>query len=359
VDWVSHGKRETSYQDSYVSINISLRRIARLMLAACLYYSGILRTLMLLRRRLLGRREAYVLCLHRVLSDAQTANAGSLPGMVLEESTFAALLEFLRRHFTVISLQEFLQEEPGRRASSKPLCLITFDDGWKDNYTTAFRWLRKFDLPAVVFLVTGKIGSKEGFWVEHLSWAWRDSARSSLLLSQLRTTLGVAIKDLYDAVERLKQMPAETRARILAALDVEQPGAEAQRSDAMLAWEDILTMERGGVACESHTDTHPLLVYEDDVTVARELQTSKSILEAKLGRKVRAFAYPNGAWDGRVRSMVQDAGYECAFTTQRGWYHLGDDRYTIPRIMLHEGKVTGLSGKFSPAMLSLSLMGWR
>ena len=81
------------------------------------------------------------------------------------------------------------------------------------------------------------------------------------------------------------------------------------------------------------------------------------MLEQKLGKRVRGFAYPNGTWDERVRKMVKEAGYECAFVTERGWHRRGTDRFAIPRIMLHEGMVTGPSGKFSPALLSLRLSG--
>ena len=117
-------------------------------------------------------------------------------------------------------------------------------------------------------------------------------------------------------------------------------------------------MEREGIEIEAHSVTHPLLIYEDDSTVRRELQVGKEILEQKLGKKIRAFAYPNGTWDVRVRDMVQQAGYECAFVVQRGWHRQGDDPFTIRRILLHEGNVTGPDGRFSPSVLSLRLSGW-
>jgi hypothetical protein len=81
------------------------------------------------------------------------------------------------------------------------------------------------------------------------------------------------------------------------------------------------------------------------------------MIEEKLKKKVRAFAYPNGNWDERVRKQVQTAGYECAFTTARGWHRRGEDAYTIRRIMLHEGKVAGLSDEFSTAVVALRLSG--
>lgn len=117
-------------------------------------------------------------------------------------------------------------------------------------------------------------------------------------------------------------------------------------------------MSQSGVQFGAHTATHPLLVYEEDSVVQRELLESKLAVEAKLGTEVRAFAYPNGNWDRRVRSFVEQAGYQCAFTTERGWHGPLDDPYSISRIMIHEGVVTGRTGRFSPAMFELRLSGW-
>jgi peptidoglycan/xylan/chitin deacetylase (PgdA/CDA1 family) len=102
-----------------------------------------------------------------------------------------------------------------------------------------------------------------------------------------------------------------------------------------------------------------LLPFESEEVISDEVRTCKRKIEARVPTKVRAFAYPNGDWDPRVRRQVADAGYDCAFTTQRGWYRRGDDRYTVRRILLHEGCVTGFDGTFSPAAFNLKLTGWR
>jgi peptidoglycan/xylan/chitin deacetylase (PgdA/CDA1 family) len=127
--------------------------------------------------------------------------------------------------------------------------------------------------------------------------------------------------------------------------------------DSMLTWNQAIEMSRDGIEMGAHTVGHPLLSYENDATVERELCVSKQTLEEKLGKKVRAFAYPNGDWDERVRRCVQQVGYEGAFSTRPGWYRQGQDPYIIRRILLHEGNVTDRKGHFSPAMLSLALAG--
>jgi peptidoglycan/xylan/chitin deacetylase (PgdA/CDA1 family) len=166
--------------------------------------------------------------------------------------------------------------------------------------------------------------------------------------------------EIEPMIEHFKHMPAKERQLALAKIMPQAgDGAQNNEGDAMLTWDEVLAMHRGGIEFESHTVTHPLLVYEDDQSVQFELLDCKQALEEKLNQKVRALAYPNGTWDARVRNAAEKAGYICAFTTERGLHREGGDPYAIPRIMLHEGNVTGMRGKFSPAILSLRLSGWR
>ena len=281
--------------------------------------------------------------------------------MILREKTFGELLNYLKRNFQVVSVGEFLSCRSDGAEYRRPACLLTFDDGWCDNFTTAFPHLEKDRTPAVVFLITGLIGTPEVFWVERLNRAWQEPKRRQEIQSEL-LSLGVpenSVTDIVGIVEHLKQMPAAKREHILSRLPLGEPTSQGRGDvDRMAAWEEIQTMHQDGVQFGAHTVTHPLLVYEEDSVVVEELRESKQAIETKLGVTVTAFAYPNGSWDERIRSLVKRAGYECAFTTQRGWHGHRDDPYSVKRIMIHEGVVTGRDGRFSPAMFQLRLSGW-
>lgn len=91
----------------------------------------------------------------------------------------------------------------------------------------------------------------------------------------------------------------------------------------LLTLQQIREMQRYGVEFGSHTISHPWLPSLSDCDLRREVCDSKKLLEDKLGSAVRAFAYPFGGIDQRVRGAVAEAGYEMAFTTMPGlnWWN--------------------------------------
>ncbi len=332
-----------------------LRQTARLVVAATLHYSGALALWRIFLRGVLRRRDVCVLGLHRVLSEEERRRSNSAPAMVVSETTFEKVLEYLHHHFRFILLDALLLPDGMDATGKKPFCAITFDDGWRDTYSNAFPLLKKYGTPATVLVTTGAVGTKGGFWIERL----RRSGIPAEAKEALPRELGPE-PDVSVVVEWLKHMPIEQRERHLRRiLGPEAGDGKSGENDAMLTWSQVAEMSREGVEIGAHTVNHPLLVYEDNETVERELEESKRAIEERLRKPVRAFAYPNGDWDERVRSGVVRAGYLCAFTTRTGWFRPEGDFHTIPRILLHEGNVTGPGRKFSVAMLDLTLAGWR
>jgi peptidoglycan/xylan/chitin deacetylase (PgdA/CDA1 family) len=339
----------------YRSVAADVRRFVRFRAAELLYYSGALSVRRALRTRLLRQDQVCVLGFHRVLSPEEFRSSDSLAGMMMKERTFAELLAYAQEHFQVIGLNEL---SSAGESFAKPRCLLTFDDGWRDNYTRAYPWLRKYNLPAVIFLTAGFVGGGACLWVEQLSRAWKDAAIQPGLRPAVETLLktGDIRPSLENLIEYLKHMSGEARLSLLRRLlPAGIQGNHRSAVDEMVNWDEVVEMSGSGIDFGAHTLTHPLLPYEDELTIEAELRQPKEILEERLGRKITAFAYPNGDWNEGIRRRVQETGYGYAFTTQAGWYRAGEDPYTICRVLLHEGNVTGSDGRFSPAMFNLTL----
>jgi peptidoglycan/xylan/chitin deacetylase (PgdA/CDA1 family) len=115
------------------------------------------------RHRLINRDRLTVVMFHRVLSTQDPRWVGADPEYTLSDATFASVIDFLKRHYSIVALDDLLASLEGRRLPPCPL-LITLDDGWADTAQYALPTLRALALPAVVFVAVGAVGQREAFW---------------------------------------------------------------------------------------------------------------------------------------------------------------------------------------------------
>ena len=325
---------------------------ARIAISYALYYSGLLH----LAVRLRLRRKVVVLAYHRVLTPAQRSKTASQEGMVVEDGTFARHLEVLTQHFRVLTLDEFAKHLDRCKPFDGPCCLITFDDGWIDNFDNALPMLRARRLPAVMFLPVNFIGQRRLFTREALTHllvravelgrrdpACRDALRAQLAPLGLDRVLDATDDDplpaALAAIGRHRYAGGPEFEALVAALSSELDvlGVELSNLDAFVDWDEVAQLERDGFTFGGHGADHRVLTHVTPAVAACEAETSKKVLDGRLGRPAYAFAYPNGAWNAEVVRTVKAAGYRIAFTIDQGHVSCDDDHFTLRRVNMHDG----------------------
>jgi peptidoglycan/xylan/chitin deacetylase (PgdA/CDA1 family) len=191
--------------------------------------------------------------------------------------------------YSVLSLTEIHERLVEGGDIPEKTVSITLDDGFGNNYENAYPVLRKYNLPATIFLVAGLIG-KTSEWM----------------------------KGVNDIGHRL------------------------------LTWEQIREMHSTGIEFGAHTVSHPKLSEIGKDRAKAEISVSKEVIEAGLGSRVRHFAYPYGFWNESVREMVKQAGFVTACTTRPGFNHRRIDPFLLRRIDI-EG--TDSIGRFRRKLL--------
>lgn len=104
-----------------------------------------------------------------------------------------------------------------------------------------------------------------------------------------------------------------------------------------LTWAQVQDLAASGITIGGHTLTHAHLPALTAPALERELAESRRLLESRLGRPVRHFAYPGGAYDARVRAAVGAHGYQTAVTTRMGCATPHDDPLALPRLRIWGG----------------------
>jgi peptidoglycan/xylan/chitin deacetylase (PgdA/CDA1 family) len=119
----------------------------------------------------------------------------------------------------------------------------------------------------------------------------------------------------------------------------------------LASWAEIAQLPENGIEIGSHGATHQLLTRLPEREGRREIELSRARIREEIGSAPRLFAYPNGDRDERVKSWTREAGYSFAFSIR------GEplDRFDIPRVNLHDGKMTDRKGRWSEARLVWSL----
>lgn len=241
---------------------------------------------------------------------------------------FAWQMEYVKTYFNPITFAQLLEAIDGKQALPPRPVIVTFDDGFDDNYHHAFPVLKRLQVPATFFLSTGYIGAPKTFWYDWLAYIVLHMPPGALAVGAQPVQVDADIKARRRAfkfiVEYLKRVPNAQRLEILDTID-RQYGALYQGDDMPLSktmnWDQVKEMALAGMEIGSHTVTHPILSNLSESEIQWELTTSKQQLEQILGVPVTTIAYPVGrhfAFNERVRTLSEQAGYRLGISFETG-----------------------------------------
>ena len=332
-----------------------MRKRLGILLAALFYYSGLVK----LARRLMRqtKRRVIIINYHR-------ASGGDLRRHLL----------YLRRHYRILPIEEAFKElfapcgGQQQKADQRTPLVLTFDDGYHDCYTHAFKLACQLRIPITIFLIPGYVENGKHFWWDerdylvanaHVDQATLDGRTYHLSLLCEQVALRQAIDRRLRCAHSVKER--ETFLALvynLLAVPPEPAKAAVNRS---LTWDEIRTMQQSGwVSFGAHTMNHPILAaLADPAELQYEVAACRTLLEQQLGSAVRTFAYPVGKpediGDEAIKA-VREAGYACAFTTVCGYATAQSDPFRIERLLTDVSRhwlvlaaeISGIWSFFSP-----------
>lgn len=219
----------------------------------------------------LSRGIVPILMYHKVSPHQQH---GSL-GLRVTPADFEAQMKYLKENgFTSVSLDQLIDYwAAGRSLPPRPV-VITFDDGYEDNYLYAYPVLKKYRFTATIFLVCNNIDG-------YNDW-------------ELNRTIHPRVK--------------------------------------LLSWPQIREMQRHGFSFQSHTLTHPSLTLISPEEARTEIQQSRAQLSKLLDAPVNFLAYPYGRSDEKIENLARNAGYKGAVSTLCGKNGTGINLFKLKRL---------------------------
>lgn len=216
---------------------------------------------------------------------------------------------WLKRHYNIISLNNYLDAVTNGGSLPNKAIVITFDDGHIGNFDL-LPVIKRLQIPITIFLCSGIVGTRRHFWFKH----------SDEVMPRLTSLKRVSEKD------RLKQL--------------QQLGYEALREydDRQALSKDEIDEMSPWVDFQSHTCFHPILPQCDDKTAEEEIVKAKTQLEQEYGFTIRSLSYPNGDYSDREIQFAKQAGYECGITVDAGYNDRGTDLFRLKRVSVNDAK---------------------
>ncbi|MGL4629167.1 MAG: polysaccharide deacetylase family protein [Cetobacterium sp.] len=217
--------------------------------------------------------EMPVIMYHRVIKDESEKG---VHGTYVTVEQFEEQMKYLKKKgYETVTFKDLLNNRYKQRFDKdKKWIMLTFDDGYKDNYENAFPILKKYQFKGIIYVLDG---------IEYNKW------------------------------------------------DVDNPGNPEKRFT-LMNQEELLEMQNYGIEFGGHTSTHPRLADLSIENVKSEIINSKSNIEKIIGRELLSFAYPYGSLNEEVKRIPQEAGYKFAVATDSGSIVFSDDLFEIRRI---------------------------
>jgi peptidoglycan/xylan/chitin deacetylase (PgdA/CDA1 family) len=280
------------------------------------------------RERTEGRDPAVTILAYHRIGTAQADN-NELDSKIISASPagFDWQMDYLNHYFTVLSFEKFIEDSQNGKPIPPNAAIITFDDGYLDNYEFAYPVLKRYNFPATIFLISGLIGTSKVMW-------WDEVARLIYKTNNISFTLqGIGTIKLETPRDRL--IAREKARSYLKSLSGEQLPVEVDKLRRQLAnssssddqkrvflnWEEVKEMEKNRISFGAHTRSHPILTRISNAQARLEICESKSTIEQALGKPVTSFAYPNGRpgdFNEQTQAILSNLGFKAAVTLVHG-----------------------------------------
>jgi peptidoglycan/xylan/chitin deacetylase (PgdA/CDA1 family) len=269
-------------------------------------------------------------------------------------------LEMMGQDHHFVSLEDVVAWLGGGVPLPSRALLLTFDDGYRDNYDNAYPILLRREVPAAFFVATGHMDSGELLWWD-LATALISEAPAAVLDLPLLGPVALSGPDGRAALARrwvseAKLLPNTARLEALDSLAHSLPVTSTPRSSVAMSWSQAREMMGAGMAFGGHTRTHPILSRMAPDEARQDIADGLNRIREELGRAAVAFAYPNGGsadFGPTHQRALADLGVVLAFTLISGPALLDEvdrDPYEVRRIYVGQGD--------DPERLRLKLLGF-
>jgi peptidoglycan/xylan/chitin deacetylase (PgdA/CDA1 family) len=255
---------------------------------------------------------------------------------------FEEQIQLLLRYYRPLKVADFYLPETNINSGF----LITFDDGFRNNYQYAAPILHKYGIEGCFYITTSLIGTRQFLWteeitrlithtkVEQLELTLNERKIFKLKTHKDRLNASICIRHfLKKSSKQFREQCMDSLRLALADANYQMTTEEEERY-LFMTWDEVKEMIKMGQHIGSHTHTHPMLNTLSIEESRYELEMSKRLIEENTGISCTTFSYPNGErenFSDEHVELLKELGYKCAFTQISDFNTAQTNRYTLNR----------------------------
>lgn len=270
-------------------------------------------------------------------------------GKHLHIKKFSSQVRYLKDKYTPISLEQFIEYHKNNKRLPPYSLIVTMDDGYFSNYNLAYPILKKFNIPATIFLTTDFVKNKNFLWTDRIEYVVALAKPANYKLKVYNKELILNLKDKHSKKKSLKNIkstirliPQELIIKVIEDVEFLLENKLSLNNFPQiylpLGWNHINEM-LDLISIGGHTHTHTILTKHNPKNIKKELSLSKKIIENNIKIKSLPFSYPNGTakdFDEKIKLYLKQLNYSCALTTIDGFNDKASDLFELRRIAVDD-----------------------
>lgn len=252
--------------------------------------------------------------------------------LAIDDSTFEEQVKHLKENYTILKSDDRWSDIDEKSV------ILTFDDGYVDFYSKVYPVLKKYNVPATVFISTGNMDTYNEFWWDELEKLFLET---SMIPEEITIIDDKFLKGDYSDNESLLfavhkvllSLPHLERKKINESLKKQfnLPSYKRDKYRVLTRDEIVKLADDPLITIGAHTVSHIVCDKENEDVQRREIIESKEKLEEIIKKPVSVFAYPNGGYNERTQEILSECGFIRAFTVELGCADENSPQYQIPR----------------------------
>lgn len=248
-------------------------------------------------------------------------------------------MSWIKKETQILSEDELIDIIYNKKEMKGIYSMVTFDDGYIDNFEIAFPVLKEFGIPATFFIPTWHLSERKLGWWDIVAYLIKNSNKKEFVFREKTFHLNkkrVVIDYLTSKLKNMEPTRVEDFLNDLSlALEVELPTLELQSRE-LMTWDHLRKMKKEKMSIGSHTHEHIILSRQSLPDLKNQLQKSIEILEREMGEKINSISYPVGEYehfDYETKRISKELGFKIGFSYRTGINQLDSiDPFDVKRI---------------------------